>query len=106
MKKNILSILIVFTLISETLLSTNAPISTIPNTVATGSTANIAVTAINFNNIGSFNLKLLYNPAFFSVSSVTLGPLLGGSLSVNLTVPGTIVLGWYTYPGITVGIRS
>jgi PKD repeat protein len=37
-----------------------------------------------------------------TATGVTPGSLLGGSLSVNITVPGTITLGWYTYPGKTI----
>jgi PKD repeat protein len=87
--------------ISETSRSQNAPISTVGTIITNGTMAIVPITAINFTNIASCNLKLLYNPAIVAVSSVTNGPGLGGYLSTDLNVPGTISLGWATYPGVT-----
>lgn len=79
----------------------NAPISTIGVVNSYGNTATVPVTAINFTNIGSFSLDITYNQAIVQPVSVTTGPLLGGSMSVNLSNPGSILLSWYTYPGLT-----
>ena len=79
----------------------NAPISTISVINSYSNTATVPVTAINFTNIGSFNLDITYDQAIVQPVSVTTGPLLGGNMSVNLTNPGSILLSWYTYPGLT-----
>lgn len=79
----------------------NAPISTISVVNSYSNAATVPVTATNITNIGSFSLEILYDQTIVLPVSVTTGPLLGGSLSVNLTNQGLILLSWYTYPGIT-----
>lgn len=79
----------------------NAPVTTIGSYVGNETSINIPITVTNFINIGSCNLKLTYDPAIASATEVTAGPLLNGQLSANLSEPGNIVLGWYTYPGLT-----
>ena len=79
----------------------NAPISTAGNVSTYSSGVTMPITAINFNNIGSCNLKLTYDPAIANVTSVTAGPLLGGNLSTDITFPGIIGIGWFTSPGKT-----
>ena len=79
----------------------NAPISTISVVNSYTNTATVPVTAINFTNIGSFSLEIEYDQTIALPVSVTVGPLLGGSVSVNLTNPGSILVSWYTYPGLT-----
>jgi PKD repeat protein len=105
MKKFIL-ILIVFVVTSQQLISQNAPISTVGTIVSAGTTAIVPITAINFVNIGSCDLELLYDPTIALATSVTTGSLLGGNIATNLTSPGTIILGWYTYPGVTLPDNS
>jgi PKD repeat protein len=99
--KKIILIWVVLALTSGKLVSSNAPISTVGTIITNGTMAIVPITAINFTNIASCNLKLLYNPAIVAVSSVTTGPGLGGYLSTDLNVPGIISLGWATYPGVT-----
>src|ERR1035438_5990575 len=97
---------ILLCLLSPCILAQNAPISTV-GTIATISLADtVPITATNFIYIGSCNLELLYDPAVVSVSSVITGPLLGGILSTDLSVPGTITLGWFTYPPVTLTDNS
>ena len=84
----------------------NAPITTAGTKVSNGLTTIVPVTATNFTNIGSCNLKLIYNPAIVTPTSVTKGPLLGGQLATNLTVSGVITLGWFAWPGVTLPSNS
>ncbi len=83
------------------IVGTNAPISTAGSVVSSGTTATVPVTAINFSNIASCNLKLLYDPAIITVTGVTTGSLMGGNLTTDLSVSGIISLGWFTYPALT-----
>lgn len=102
MKKNTLLFLIFLAFLSQTINAQNAPIA-IAGTIDTyGTTAVVPIKAINFTNIGSCNLKLLYDPTVVTCTAVAKGPQLFGSLSSNLTVPGVLTLGWFTYPGVTV----
>jgi len=106
MKKTFhLSWILIF-LLWDGIFAQNAPITTVGTIVSTATTATIPVTAINFTNIGSFNLKLIYNHAVVTVTSVTAGPLLGGFLTTDLTHTDTISLGWFTYPGDTLSANS
>lgn len=79
----------------------NAPVTTAGTVSTPGLSATVPVTASAFASIGSCGLKLVYDPEIAIATSVTSGPLLGGNLNTNLTVPGTIILGWYAFPGIT-----
>ena len=87
--------------VRNTVIAQNAPVSTIGVVYSYSNTVTVPVTATNISNIGSFSLKILYDPAVVQVTSVTAGPLLGGNLSVNLATAGTIFMSWYTFPGLT-----
>ena len=106
MKKVFILLWIFLPFFTQYAYSQNAPISTVGTITSSGTTAIVPITAINFINIGSCNLELLYNPAVVSVTAVTTGPLLGGGLSTDLSVPGIISLGWFTYPGVTLADNS
>ncbi len=79
----------------------NAPVSTMGSYAGNNPSATIPITVTNFNNIGSCNLKLTYDASIALAMDVTPGQLLGGQLATNLSEPGIITLGWYTYPGLT-----
>ena len=79
----------------------NAPISTIGVVTSYSNAATVPVTATNITNIGSFSFEIVYDQTLVIPVSVMAGPLLGGNMSVNLMNPGSILISWYTYPGIT-----
>ena len=79
----------------------NAPVTIAGSVLSLGTSVTVPVYALNFNDIGSCGLQLIYDPAIAVASSVTTGPLLGGGLNYNLTEPGKIILGWYAWPGIS-----
>ena len=79
----------------------NAPVSSVGSFESTGTIVSVPITATGFNNIGSCNLQLLYDPTLVNCTSVVKGSQLGGGLATNLNVPGVITLGWYTWPGLT-----
>lgn len=79
----------------------DAPVSTIGFFESTGLTASVPITVTGFENIGSCNLQLVYDPAILTCTSVEKSSLLTGGLATNLEVPGIITLGWYTWPGVT-----
>lgn len=106
MKKIILVTGIILTMTVQNLISLNAPISTAGTITSTGTTATVPITATNFINIGTCDLKLLYDPALVSVTNVTTGPLLGGYFSLDLSVAGIIYIGWFTSPGKTLADNS
>ena len=78
-----------------------APVSTIGNVSAGTSTATVPITAINFNNIANCDLEITYDPSVAMATSVTKGPSLGGIINSNVSVPGQILISWFTFPGIT-----
>jgi hypothetical protein len=43
----------------------------------------------------------MYDPSVILATSVTIGPLPGGNVNSNLDIPGQIILGWYTWPGVS-----
>lgn len=88
-------------LIQTGMYAQNAPIATLGSYNGNEPTITIPITVENFNNIGSCNLRMLYNPSIASAMNITSGPLLGGQFAANLNEPGIIVIGWYTYPGLT-----
>jgi len=101
MKKIILLIRIILTLTPGMLVSQNAPISTAGTVVSTVTSVVVPVTVTNFSNIIAFNLRLLYDHTVLSVTSVTAGPLLSGTLSFDASKPDTITLGWFAYPAVS-----
>ena len=101
MKLFFYSILVFFILNIQVGFSQNAPVSTIGEVVSNESTNTIPITATGFNNIGSCNIQILYDPAIATCASVNLGPGMVGGIATNLSIPGVITIGWYTWPGIT-----
>jgi PKD repeat protein len=93
-------------LLPASLISQNAPVSTIAAMVTTGSADTVSITASDFTDIRSCNLKMIYDPAVLFIDTVVTGPLLGGVLSIDLTTPGIITLGWFTYPVLTLADNS
>ncbi len=79
----------------------NAPVTRAGTWVTAGPIITLPVTASGFNDISSCNLTLHYDPAVATATAVTAGPLMGGTLSADLSEQGTIALGWYTYPALT-----
>jgi hypothetical protein len=101
MKKVSLILWIFICLLSNGLLAQNAPITTAGTSSTVGSTITISITAANFSNISSCNLKLHFDSTIARATATATGPLLGGSLNSDLSVPGKISLGWYAFPGVT-----
>jgi hypothetical protein len=97
---------LLYALFSIEIFAQNAPITSVGAVSTQGSTIRAAVTVTNFTNIGSCNLKLIYNPAIIDATAVTASSLPGGNLSSNLTVPGEISLGWFTSPAVTLPDNS
>ncbi len=93
--------LIFLAVMSQQVISQNAPVTTAGTVVSLTSSAIVPVTVSNFTNIVSFNYMMVFDPAILSVSAVITGPLLGGSVTADWSVPGSVNFGWYTYPGKT-----
>lgn len=106
MKKIRLSLLIIGVVSSGYLFAQNAPIATIGNVASTGTTITVPVTAANFINVASCNQEFYYDPSIATATSVTIGPSMVGGLAINISTPGVITIGWYTYPGITLPDNS
>ncbi|MFU8844606.1 MAG: cohesin domain-containing protein, partial [Bacteroidales bacterium] len=84
----------------------NAPISTVGDEVTTGTSVVVPITAVNFTNVASCNLQLVYNPSIATCTGVTKGSVLPGGLSINISTPGLIRFGWYNFPGVTLPDNS
>ena len=78
-----------------------SPVFTIESAKTTASNSTVSITTADFSNIGSGNLKITYDPDVVNPTGVIKGPGLGGTLDVNLANPGVIVIGWFTFPGVT-----
>lgn len=109
MKKVTLILWILLAAATPRLLAQDAPISTAGNVVSTGTTLVLPITVTNFSNITSCDLKLFYNPAIATVTSVTVSSLISGAntgFSSNSSVPGAVNFGWFATPGRTVPDNS
>lgn len=81
--------------------SQNAPVSIAGSVVSLNETVTVALYAVDFADVSSCNLKLSYDPAIAIATAVTIGPGVGGMLSSNLAMPGSLNLGWFTSGGIS-----
>ena len=109
MKKTTLILCILLVAVSPRLIAQNAPVTTAGNVITTGSTVILPITVTNFTNIASCDLKLFYNPAIATVTSVTVASVISGALTgfnYNNTVPGAVNFGWFATPGRTVPNNS
>ncbi|MFZ4399618.1 MAG: cohesin domain-containing protein [Bacteroidales bacterium] len=91
---------------SQTIKAQNAPVTSIGNFIMNSSTITVPVTVCGFTNIGSCNLKIMYNPLIVRALNLSIASGVGGNVSVNLNVSGEITLGWYAYPGKTLADNS
>ncbi len=85
-----------------TLYAQNAPVMTARSMSTSDTTAIVSLTAVDFTYIVSCILQLKYDPDIATVKSVTVDTTLKGNMDVDLSVPGKIALGWYTYPAKTI----
>jgi hypothetical protein len=92
--------------IAISLSAQNAPVSTLGTVASKASTAVVPITAVNFTNIVSCNLKILYDPAIATPTAVTKGSGLPGTVNFNFNVPGVIRIGWYSSSGETMSSGS
>lgn len=106
MKNLIISVFIVFLLTGSAVFSQNAPVCTIQEVVTNGLSATVDITVTDFNNVGSCNVQLLYDPDAVTCSGATLGAGIAGGLATNVTAPGVITIGWYSWPGVTISDNS
>ncbi len=106
MKNFLIIFWILFAVCLQEVYANDAPSTTAVTATASGLTAVVPITATNFSNIGSCGLELHFDPAIATATLVTTGPGLGGGFNTNLTVPGVIIIGWYTYPGVTMPANS
>ena len=102
MKKLAITLLMFIAVLLQVKATQNAPVTIVGSVLFSEATTTVPIKASNFTNIGSCNLEMIYDPAITIATNVTMGPQLGGYLNYNLTVPGQIMLGWYTFPGVTI----
>ena len=99
----LISLIILLT--SGFLSAQNAPITTMGTAVSTDTFVIIPVTVVNFTNIGGYLFSITYDTAITRVNnnpySVVMGSGYSGSINVNLSTPGLINIGWFTFPGVT-----
>lgn len=101
MKKNILILGILAFLFIQNANTQNAPITTAGEIISYGTSATVSISVEDFISIGSANLKLAYDPDILIAIAVTKESILPGTLSTNISEPGLIILGWFTWPGVT-----
>ncbi len=101
MKNITVLVLLVFAISAQLTRAQNAPVSIVSDVQSYGTTVVVPVKAVDFTNIRSCNLQWNYDTTKVMCTNVTKGPSLFGGLSVNITTPGTIAIGWFTYPGVS-----
>lgn len=101
LSKQALKVLIVLMIITIKATGQDAPCVIISSTVSDSATISVPIRSVDFENISSVNLKLSYNSDIAEVVAVTKGADLPGMYNINLTEPGTIIIGWYTSPAAT-----
>lgn len=92
---------VLFVYSCNAIIAQNAPVTTAGTVVSQVTSATVPVIVSDFNNIGSFGLTLMYDPGIISAVAVTASPILGGNLNMNLGIPGQIILGWYSWPVVS-----
>lgn len=79
----------------------DAPITTIETVVTTSnSSAVVTVTAVNFNQINSFNLQFLYDHTIADATGVSFN--IPGTVTTDLNTDGIIEIGWFNFGPVTV----
>lgn len=73
----------------------NAPVISAGSLHSTNAVIYVPVTVSGFSNIGSFQLRLLYDPTIANLTSFAKSSLLTGSLAANTNTPGVIVFSWF-----------
>ena len=106
MKRIFLCVFIFLSSITTVTRAQNSPVLTLEHVSTTASKAIITITAAGFENICAGDLKLLYNPEVAVPKLVTVSSALGGTISTNLSGPGIIRFGWFTFPGVTLSDGS
>ena len=99
MKKIHIFLVSLLFILSQTVLSQNAPVTTAGSVLdAVTGPVSIPVTVYNFEDIGSITLTLLYDPAIITFTGGSANPALS-SMVINSTTPGEVVIGWYSISG-------
>lgn len=101
MHKITLTLCFILSLSSVESYAQSAPVAAAGNVISYGPTATVAITVDNLIDVGSCNLKLLYDPLVLTATGVAKNPSLPGNLASNIATPGILSLGWYTYPAAT-----
>ncbi len=84
----------------------NAPVSALGNQSVYTNTTTVSVTVTNFSNIGGCLLEVHFDPSVALATGATANPAMGGSLVVNISNPGVIILSWFTWPGTSLPANS
>ena len=83
------------------MLGQNAPVTRAATILTLENTATVNITVTGFTDIGSCGLQITYDAEVAAAVSVASDPLIPGNMNANLTEPGRIIIGWYTWPGIS-----
>ena len=97
MKKTTLILWIVLLACTTRTLAQNAPVSKAGDVITTATSVIVPITASNFTNISSCELKLFFDQTIASATLVTANPLLSGTnttLSYIVSFPGVVNFGW------------
>ncbi len=99
----IILLFIHFTLILK---AQDSPVFSTGTISTTASTTAVPITATGFSNITSGNLKLIYDPAVAIPTAVLKEPELAGTFDYNISEPGIIRIGWFTFPAVSLNDGS
>ncbi|HPS74539.1 MAG TPA: PKD domain-containing protein [Bacteroidales bacterium] len=97
---------IILLTLGQTTIAQDAPVTTAGTVTSTTTTAIVPLSVVNFVYIGSCMLEIHYDSTIATATNVTMGSGMTGGLNSNLDNAGVIILGWYTYPAITLPDNS
>jgi hypothetical protein len=78
----------------------NAPVTTAPDIISNATVIVVPVSISDFNDVGSCNLRMLYDPAVVTATAITLATGIPGTINFNVSTPGLIEWGWFTWPAL------
>ncbi|HNW76886.1 MAG TPA: cohesin domain-containing protein [Bacteroidales bacterium] len=83
-----------------------APVTTVPHVQHPGPTVTVPVTVSNFNDIAAISLTLDYDQSIAIISGVAPNASLPGFTADWTSVPGRLVMAWYSTSGVTLADNS
>jgi hypothetical protein len=79
-----------------------APVSTLGSLNSNATTITIPITAVNFTDVLSGNLRFLYDPAVITPVSASIGPEMEGTITTDFSESGVVTLQWSNASAVSI----